>query len=903
MQRKKLTLITTICTVIVSALIAVAVLLFVVPFQSLKRVDAADANKLEIATAQDADGNVVYDVNYNKDWNAVGFRIAADSTGVVGGYFTSYVRAVDANGTSLSGVYGFFVNDYVFITTTDISQGNTPPLNSVYTIEAGFTYTTESGTQYVATTDISFVYATEGASLVEAVNWLIPEGGNNTLTLYTPAATDATPTTDTTTWELYKLYTNTQVTGVALDSCTIANTSVATVTYSGLDVTITAVATGTTKLHVTYQHVNVDLTVNVIAPDLKISRVDYSDDWQSAVMGTNMNSLDDYPTSDGLDGLSAEQISYISYVNIKGEDALKTVHYLGTSILLNYGTAPSVGDVVTVRKGFVWVQGSTLQEDVSFTCTASDGTWTAIENPTLTVQDTYVMPVVTDSTGEHGGFGYMIHFNETESPFAEGSSYGTYGTMPTTATDDITLVDSSGNDIKSTYGWIYHSNYIFGVANDVDNYEIGSVITLKAGFTYFGYVLQEDVSYICKEFGAQMKEYDPSTDAPTGVSASGTSNALGCRVGQNTAQITATVSPSTAITTVKYSTNNPSVATVDSTGLVTAVAKGTAVITVKAGQKSTTYTVTVSHNLVIKSMSVNAASTITVSYKLSINDYTPSTNAKIVGKVTDATNNTVKTTVESSLTKSEDGTYYVFEIPVAPAEITCPITLQLVDGDSTWTPVNGKTLNDYLKYLETSGTTAQINLAKSLRNYGGYAQTYFGVNTNTLANASLSNAPELPSSIDYALTSTGTITGFSFTTLNLVAEADTTLQVKFSIAEGSSIDDYSFALSYVDDEGVRRYFDVNDRVVNGSYVEIPNMAGALLTRKYTLTCTYTPTSADGETDETSATSESATLEFSATDYMSLVLSSSSTSTAQKNLVKAMYAYAQAANTYFFGEGV
>lgn len=59
-------------------------------------------------------------------------------------------------------------------------------------------------------------------------------------------------------------------------------------------------------------------------------------------------------------------------------------------------------------------------------------------------------------------------------------------------------------------------------------------------------------------------------------------------------QLNATVQPADATDTVKWSSNKPEIAKVDSTGKVTAVAAGEAVITAKAGDKTATCTVTVS---------------------------------------------------------------------------------------------------------------------------------------------------------------------------------------------------------------------------------------------------------------------------------------------------------------------
>ena len=60
-----------------------------------------------------------------------------------------------------------------------------------------------------------------------------------------------------------------------------------------------------------------------------------------------------------------------------------------------------------------------------------------------------------------------------------------------------------------------------------------------------------------------------------------------------TRQLNATVEPSTAKQDVTYTSDNDAVATVDSSGLVTAVAEGKATITVKAEDKTDTATVNV----------------------------------------------------------------------------------------------------------------------------------------------------------------------------------------------------------------------------------------------------------------------------------------------------------------------
>jgi hypothetical protein len=67
---------------------------------------------------------------------------------------------------------------------------------------------------------------------------------------------------------------------------------------------------------------------------------------------------------------------------------------------------------------------------------------------------------------------------------------------------------------------------------------------------------------------------------------------LTLKVGQ-TSQLSATVTPEKAEYTLSWSSNTPAVAAVDGNGKVTAIAEGTAVITVEAGGKTATCTVIV----------------------------------------------------------------------------------------------------------------------------------------------------------------------------------------------------------------------------------------------------------------------------------------------------------------------
>ncbi len=497
-----------------------------------------------------------------------------------------------------------------------------------------------------------------------------------------------------------------------------------------------------------------------------------------------------------------------------------------------------------------------------------------------------IKDVTLSETGELG-WGYMIHFTDANGVDVSSGVTDTPTGVPNGVLNRFEIRDSSGNDIIGMFHLLYYQSYLFVILKDhtVHEYETGTTLTFKTGFLFgeTAHELKDDSKYVCLTPESHtLVFYDASVHAPTGITPNnGNAVALKLNNKQNTWQFTVTVSPSTAATTVKYTTDNPSVATVDSNGVITATGKGRATITAQAGTVWTTCTVDVTYTVGIKSMSANAAGTLSVSYKLYFADgFTPASGAKIIGRVTDTTKNEVIREVQQNITSlaTSDG-YYLFELPIAPAELTCPITIQFVDSDGTGNTVSGKTLNDYLTYQQN---TNAASFANALRTYGTYAQIRFGTNTNALAMDV--NSVALPDTIASDLTKTGECTGADFTKVDLNADADTTMRVKVNLTGDSS--NYKFVLSYVDITGQTRNFNVTEDALQDSYIEIPRVAAALLDREYTLTCT-------NKTDKTKVT-----MTFSAIDCMSLQVSSADTDTAQKNLAKAMYLYALAANEYF-----
>ena len=177
----------------------------------------------------------------------------------------------------------------------------------------------------------------------------------------------------------------------------------------------------------------------------------------------------------------------------------------------------------------------------------------------------------------------------------------------------LTYVAGSGktaDGIKTTLGWdafdwteesLFLNGY--GSENYTDTSEI-ALMTFQC--TVDSDAVAKDYSVTFDEALAANELGDPKevtvvpatvnvTAAPkpaTGITLN--KNELTLTAGNSDTSLTATVTPSDSTDTVVWSTNKPSVATVDSaTGKVTAVAPGEAIITATSGTESATCTVTV----------------------------------------------------------------------------------------------------------------------------------------------------------------------------------------------------------------------------------------------------------------------------------------------------------------------
>ena len=219
-------------------------------------------------------------------------------------------------------------------------------------------------------------------------------------------------------------------------------------------------------------------------------------------------------------------------------------------------------------------------------------------------------------------------------------------------------------------------------------------------------------------------------------------------------------------------------------------------------------------------------------------------------------------------------TYYVFSCAVDAKEMADDVISQFFyDGGST--KAHTYNVQTYAKnILANSGDGDTKNLITSMLNYGAASQTYFGYNTDNMANAELA-AP------DY---SDVTISGFNaapgqgtelakFYSASLILKSETTLRFFFTAP---------ITASYNGQE-----LEVKER--SGLYyVDVVGIAAKDLDESVTITIN------DG--------TNTAEVSFNPMSYCQGVLNDTTGAFDQemKDLVAALYLYNQAANVYFMG---
>ncbi len=251
---------------------------------------------------------------------------------------------------------------------------------------------------------------------------------------------------------------------------------------------------------------------------------------------------------------------------------------------------------------------------------------------------------------------------------------------------------------------------------------------------------------------------------------------------------------------------------------------------------------------------------------------------------------------------SEDG-HYVLSMEVSAAEMTSQITAQMIlpargirpQLTGVVHPYSVKAYGQQVIQNEDKYDSKLVALAKSMLNYGGYAQVYFNVNVNNLANLNiLGGQPLYTGSKDPVkgvlpaidITSSGKMTNneVTFYGSSLVCESKTFLKLYFKL--NANVD----ANALVNNSQVSIKLNEEDRSIekkieDGMFVVyLYDVAPAELGKKFDYVI------------KTGTEEDKLSFQYSPMTY--IVNSQTSSNASLVNLTRAMYHYYQASDAYF-----
>lgn len=237
--------------------------------------------------------------------------------------------------------------------------------------------------------------------------------------------------------------------------------------------------------------------------------------------------------------------------------------------------------------------------------------------------------------------------------------------------------------------------------------------------------------------------------------------------------------------------------------------------------------------------------------------------------------------VKDAVQKTVNGkTYYVFKCNVSAKDMASQITAQIIDGNIKGT-VYTYSVRDYADYLldhtaDNAEYAKAAPLVKKMLNYGAASQTYFGVNTNDLANKNLSNTDKaidnvtIPKQFKYDPAKTTLPEGVTLAGTTLSLKSETTLSFYFTgLPEGTN---FSCGNKKVESVKVGKYIVARIRGINSSELE----------NNFTVTF------------------DSGSVTYNPMTYCYNVLNGGSDNAALQNVCNALYQYAEEAKAYFRG---
>ncbi len=138
----------------------------------------------------------------------------------------------------------------------------------------------------------------------------------------------------------------------------------------------------------------------------------------------------------------------------------------------------------------------------------------------------------------------------------------------------------------------------------------------------------------------------------------------------------------------------------------------------------------------------------------------------------------------SALTADANGSYKV-KVDVSAAQMTSPIRVQVVN-DGQISAEKTYTVAQYAKtVLNSDDMGAYYHLIKEMLNYGGAAQTYFGINNHDMANAGLTGVAynDVPAAAETQYSVSGSAAGVQLYGATLVLRNQVAVRIYFQISD------------------------------------------------------------------------------------------------------------------------
>ena len=352
-------------------------------------------------------------------------------------------------------------------------------------------------------------------------------------------------------------------------------------------------------------------------------------------------------------------------------------------------------------------------------------------------------------------------------------------------------------------------------------------------------------------------------------------------------QLTASIEPAEEDQNVIWISSDELVVTVDSTGKVTGVSKGTAIVTAATSNGLTaSCTVTVTDPIFINSRSAALEDKI----QARIYVYVPDTELETT-YITTTFNGTSKTeyakTMETAVRSGRTCRLVTVDTFAKQMRDDIVVKVHEEDGTPKYLEYEGEDvtdgyvfhIEDYVKSVEEKATDEKlIDLVRKMNWYGLYAQKQFNYNPVEFEEpAVITNFNDAVLS-DYAVQNTGTAEGIKYTSGSLQLDSDTGIKVNYTLTGTDTISDYTFT-------------------VDGTAVQPKLVSG----KKYYVTYKGIPAKKLNEWHTVTVTDKAGnvlTTKYSGLTYTYSVVSNAGAPDTLKDLCRSIYLYWKAAYNYF-----